>query len=118
MRGPGRVTLRTPEMRIHFASGFALAFCGIIAIVHRFRLLDNSTSLEVKSAVSRGNARLVQLGEDSDWHVKNWDKEHLNAVASGRVGPTTVRNIWKSKDKAWSGIDDILPTTGGYLLRC
>ena len=100
-------------MRLNVATFSAFALFGIIATVHHFQLLGKPHRVALKSLSSTGKARLAQLGEDSDWHVKNWNKQHLDAVASGRVGPTTVKNIWRSKDKAWSGIDDILPTTGG-----
>eukprot|EP00291_Cryptomonas_curvata_P019548 CAMPEP_0172169694 /NCGR_PEP_ID=MMETSP1050-20130122/10847_1 /TAXON_ID=233186 /ORGANISM="Cryptomonas curvata, Strain CCAP979/52" /LENGTH=188 /DNA_ID=CAMNT_0012840779 /DNA_START=1 /DNA_END=563 /DNA_ORIENTATION=+ len=105
-------------MRLHRASGCGLAFCLIIAAVHHFQLFGTSHRLALKSSPPfRGpdaKATLSQLGEDADWHVGSWSQQHLKAVSAGEVGPTTVKNIWRSKDEAWKGIDDILPTGGGF----
>ncbi len=104
-------------MRLHRASGCGLAFCLIIATVHHFQLFGTSHRLALKSSPPfRGpdaKATLSQLGQDDDWHVGSWSQQHLKAVSAGEVGPTTVKNIWRSKDQAWKGIDDILPTGGG-----
>ena len=59
----------------------------------------------------------VVLGQDADWHVKDWSAEHKRAVESGHAGKTSVHNIWLSPDQAWNGIDDILPTGSSYAYQ-
>ena len=57
---------------------------------------------------------LQSLGEDRDWDVQKWSKNHLHAVSADLVDRRSVKNIWHSKSEAWSGIDRILPTGGGF----
>ncbi len=60
------------------------------------------------------SARFESLGEDADWNVQGWDKKHMSAVSADVVDKPTVKNIWHSRSQAWSGIDRIFPTDGGY----
>jgi hypothetical protein len=55
-----------------------------------------------------------QLGQDKDWHMRQWSPEHYIDVAAGRVDSTTTKGIWKSKDEPWAGIDEVLPTDTRY----
>ena len=54
------------------------------------------------------------LGQDSDWHEQRWSPEHYINVAGSRVDDITAKGIWKGKDEAWAGIDDVLPTDTRY----
>lgn len=55
-----------------------------------------------------------QLGQDKDWDEAKWSPEHYINVAGSRVDDITANGIWKNKDEAWDGIDNVLPTDTRY----
>jgi hypothetical protein len=61
--------------------------------------------------------RFQSLGEDGDWNVHEWSKKHMNTVSADNLDKRSVKNIWHSKSEAWSGIDRIFPTEGGYAYQ-
>jgi len=62
----------------------------------------------------RDRMQRTELGEDADFDVKTWSKQHRVNVGDGHLDRASVKSIWSSPNKAWKGIDSILPTGGRY----
>jgi len=64
-------------------------------------------SLKPAREMSLAQVPTQMLGQDQDWHEQKWSPQHYVNVAASRVDDATAKGIWKSKDEAWSGIDEV-----------
>jgi hypothetical protein len=78
---------------------------------------ENRSLLSSRAFHLSNKANFQSLGQDNDWNVHKWSKKHLTAVSADNLDKRSVKNIWHSKSEAWSGIDRIFPTEGGYAYQ-
>ena len=105
-------------MRFRFDSLVTLigAVCVFIFTCSKLhhRYSEDRLLLSAGSVHRSNKVEFQSLGEDDDWNVRGWSKKHLTAVSADNLDKRSVKNIWHSKSEAWSGIDRIFPTDGGY----
>jgi len=71
-------------------------------------------------ALSSGTLPAVLLGspyqqlDQTNFDVSRWTQRHMNSVAENGVDDQTAKGIWHSKNQAWAGIDEVLPTDTPY----
>ena len=68
-------------------------------------------------ALSSGAQPAVMMGTNDHFDVSRLTQRHMNSVASNDVDSATAKGIWHSKNQAWAGIDEVLPTDTPYAYQ-
>ena len=105
------------NMRFRIDSLITLAGAACVTIFTCSKLNHVYSADRTLLSQPSNKVKFQSLGEDDDWNVHEWSKKHLSAVSADNVDKPSVKNIWHSKSEAWSGIDRIFPTEGGFAYQ-
>jgi len=112
---PSYGSLAEPPRAVLGATRGSNALASVVALLGCVALVAIAWHSSALPQVLEGSP--FQSLDATDFDVSKWSQRHMNTVASNGVDARTAKGIWHSKDEAWAGIDEVLPTDTPYAYQ-